>query len=177
MMPTVDRVPKCLGPKWVFRIAFYGASAALLFAAAGCRQDLQDMADQHVRKDMLDKHEKLEAIPFLEQRGHFFDIDPTTHVDRDVVVPLLKRLKELAPTPQWAMLKPKKKDAAYAVLIGLPKDPRLVDGMADAVQQADDNFSGFILQQWGREWLLINLIDEQSYEALKKVNPDIDKQR
>ena len=92
-------------------------------------------------------------------------------------MPLLKRLKELAATEQWVMLRPEKKNSAYAVVIKLPPDPALVDRMADAVQEADDKFSGFILQQWGREWLLIDLIDQQSYEFLKKTNPDIDKRR
>ena len=93
------------------------------------------------------------------------------------MVPLLKRLKELVPTPQWAILRPEKKNSAYGVLIGLPKDQQLVDRMADEVQKADDKFSGFILQQWGREWLLIDLIDQQSYEMLKKSDPQIDHQR
>ena len=75
------------------------------------------------------------------------------------------------------MLRPEKKNSAYAVLIKLPQDPQLVDRMAEAVQDADDKFSGFILQQWGREWLLLDLIDQQAYEFLKKTNPDIDKQR
>lgn len=135
------------------------------------------MGDQHVRKDMLDKHEKREAIPFFEKQGRFFDIDDTTHVDHEVVVPLLKRLNAIAATEQWVILRPERKNSAYAVLIGLPGDPHVVDQMAEAVQQADDNFSGFILQQWGHEWLLIDLIDQKAYEYLKKVRPNIDKQR
>jgi hypothetical protein len=149
----------------------------LVLAAGGCRQDIQDVADRHVRNDMLAHHDKREAIEFLEKHGQFFDMDGTTHVDRDVVVPLLKRLKELTPTQQWAVLRPEKRDAAFAVLIELPKDRKLVDRMADAVQEADDKFSGLILQQWGHEWLMINLIDQESYEILKKSNPDIDNQR
>ena len=49
--------------------------------------------------------------------------------------------------------------------------------MADAVQEADDKFSGLILQQWGHQWLVIDLIDQQTYETMKKSNPDIDNQR
>jgi hypothetical protein len=154
-----------------------GACLGLVLGTSGCRQDIQEIADQHVRKDMLDKHEKRDALPFLERHGQFFDVDDTTHVDRDVVVPLLKRLQELAPTPQWAILRPEKRNSAYAVLIELPKDPKLVDRMADAVQEANGKFSGLILQQWGHEWLMIDLIDQQSYETLKESNPDIDNQR
>ena len=152
-------------------------SLGLTLCAGGCGKDIQEIADQHVRADMLDKHDKCEALPFFQQHGQFFDADTTTHVDNEVVVPLLKRLKELALTEQWVMLRPEKKNSAYAVLIKLPQDPQLLDRMAEAVQDADDKFSGFILQQWGREWLLLDLIDQQAYEFLKKTNPDIDKQR
>jgi hypothetical protein len=143
----------------------------------GCTSDIQEVADRHVQVDLLDKHEKREAIPFFEKRGRFYDLDDTTHVDREVVLPLLKRLKELAPTDQWAVLRPEKANSSYGVLIGLPADPTVVDRMAEAVQEADDRFSGFILQQWGHRWLLINLIDEQTFEYLKASNPDLEKQR
>ncbi len=159
------------------RLWIAGACLGLVLGTCGCRQDIQEIADQHVRKDMLDKHEKREALPFLEKQGRFFDVDNTTHVDHDVVVPLLKRLQELAPTPQWAMLRPEKSNSAYAVLIGLPKDPKLVDRMADAVQEANGKFSGHIPQHGGHDWLMIDLIDQQSYELLKESNPDIDNQR
>jgi hypothetical protein len=162
---------------WRSRRWLYVACLGLVWATSGCRQDIQEVADDHVRKDMLAHHEKREALPFLENHGQFFDMDGTTHVDRDVVVPLLKRLKELAATPQWAIMRPEKRDSAFAVLIELPKDKKLGDRMADAVQEADDKFSGLILQQWGHEFLMIDLIDQQSYEILKKSNPDIDNQR
>jgi hypothetical protein len=75
------------------------------------------------------------------------------------------------------MLSPEKANSSYGVLIELPQDPKIVDNMAQAVQEADDKFSGFILQQWGHRWLLINLIDQQTYESLKASNPDLENQR
>jgi hypothetical protein len=152
-------------------------SFGLTFWASGCQNDVQEFADRHVQRDMLDKHDKREAIPFLEERGRFYDTDGTTQVDREIVLPLLKRLKELAPTQQWAMLDPAQSKSCYGVLIELPNDSGIVDRMAEAVQAADDKFSGFILQQWGHRWLLINLIDERTFESLKASNPDIEIQR
>ncbi len=171
---SVPRRARCSGS---IRLALY-LSFGLLFWAGGCQNnDIQEFADRHVQQDMLDKHEKREAIPFLEQQGRFYDSDDTTHVDREVVLPLLKRLKELAGTEQWAILEPEKAKPCYGVLIGLPDDSGIVDRMADAVQTADDKFSGFILQQWGHRWLLINLIDERTFESLKASNPEIEHQR
>jgi hypothetical protein len=152
-------------------------SLAIALCATGCRKDFKAIGDQHVRKDFLDKHEKREALAFFEKNGTYFDMDNTTHVDREIVVPLLKRLHEIAPTEQWVVLKPGRKNSAYALLVQLPRDAHVVDRMADAVQEADDRFSGFILQQWGHEWLLMNLIDQKAYEYLKQDRPNIDKQR
>ncbi len=149
----------------------------VVLCAGGCGGDIKNFADQHVQNDMLARHKKTEAIPFLESKGTFYDQDGTTHVDREIVLPLLRRLKELAPTEQWAMLRPEKADSAYGMLIELPGDAQLVDRMAEAVQEADDQFSGLILQQWGHKWLLIDLIDKESYEFLKQSDPNIDKQR
>jgi len=157
------------------RIVFAGLAVAL--CASGCRQDFKEMGDQHVRKDMFDKHQKQEALAFFEKKGRFFDADDTTHVDHEIVIPLLQRLHTIAPTEQWVMLRPERKNSAYALLVKLPGDPQIVDQMAEAVQEADDNFSGLILQQWGHEWLLMDLIDQKSYEYLKQVRPNIDKQR
>ena len=158
--------------RWVWCIGL-----GLMMCSAGCGQDIKDFADSHVQKDMLDKHDKMEAIPFLEGKGTFFDQDRSTHVDREIVLPLLKRLKELTPTEQWAMIRPEKANSAYGMLIELPNDPKMVDQMAEAVQEADDKFSGLILQQWGHKWLLIDLIDKEAYEFLKQNDPDVDKQR
>ena len=162
---------------WNCRIWISCGCLGFALLSAGCGRDIKQVADRHVDVDMLNKHEKRPAVPFFEKHGQFFDIDKTTNVDQEVVLPLLKRLNELAPTPQWVVMRPEKRDAAYGVVIGLPKDPKLVDRMAEAVQEADDKFDGLILQQWGYEWLLINLIDKQTYETLKKSNPTIDQQR
>lgn len=149
----------------------------LTFFAVGCRRDIPKMADDHVRKNLLAKRDKREAIPFFEEKGSFFDQDSSTSVDKDVLLPLLKRLQEVAPTEQWVMLKPGQTNEAFALLVALPGDSAVVDRMAEAVQESDDKFSGFILQQWGHEWLSIDLVNQETYEFLKKSNPDIDKQR
>ena len=145
--------------------------------ASGCGHDYHNLADQHVRQDMLTKYDKREAIPFFEHRGQLFDTGRTTTVDREIVLPLLKELQEIAATEQWAMLKPDDPDWALVVLVGLPPDSRVVDRMAQVVQAADDKFPGLIVQQWGNEWLAFDLIDQETYEHLKANDPHIDQQR
>src|SRR5579872_6498498 len=94
------------------------ASIGMTVCAVGCGRDFKAIADQHVEQRLFDKHEKREAIRFFEQeKGRFIDVNQTTSVDRDVVLPLLKRLHETVPTEQWAILKSGKTDQALAVLI------------------------------------------------------------
>jgi hypothetical protein len=151
----------------------------IVLCAAGCggKPDYKQIADDRVEQLLFDRYEKREAIPFFEERGQFFDTDATTAVDREVVLPLLRRLAEVDRTEQWVMLKPGKTDAALALLVQLPDDPDIVDRMAEVVQEADDGYSGFIIQQWGYDWLQMALVDQAAYQFLKKTNPDVDKQR
>ena len=152
---------------------------ALLMIApwmSGCRPDFKRIADEHVRANLLE-NEKREAISFFEQQGRLFEVDETGRVDQQIVLPMLRRLNDVAPTEQWVLMKSENENSAMAVLVELPGDAATVDRMAEVVQEADEEFSGFILQQWGHNWLVMSLIDQKSYEILKKSNPNIDKQR
>jgi hypothetical protein len=57
------------------------------------------------------------------------------------------------------------------LFIELPDDEEIVEQMAQVVQEADDAYSRFIVQQWGYEWLGIALVDETAYAFLKKADP------
>jgi len=151
----------------------------MVLCAAGCSTDpdWKQVGDENVTNNLFASHERREAIPFFEKQGRYFDQDDSTTVDRDVVLPLLKRLNEVARTEQWAVIRPKSDDWAAALVIALPDNPKTVDRMAQVVQEEDDKFPGFIVQQWGHEWLAIDFLDQQTYEFLKKSNPDMDKQR
>jgi len=145
--------------------------------ATGCGKNYKEIADRRVEERMFAKYERREAIPFFEAKGRYIDFDASTTVDRDVVLPLLKSLQEVAATEQWVIIRPKHDDWAAALVIELPDNPQTVERMAQVVQEADDRFSGFIVQQWGNAWLAVNFIDQEAYESLKKQDPDIDKQR
>jgi hypothetical protein len=159
-----------------------GLSAAFLgvvvgFAGCSGKPDWKEVGDDNVRDGLFTTHERREAIPFFEQQGRYFDMDDSTTVDRDVVLPLLKRLNEVAPTEQWAVIHPKQDDLAAMLVVALPSDEQTVEEMAKIVEEADANYPGFIVQQWGHEWLAMNFLDKQTYDFLKKSNPEMDKQR
>jgi hypothetical protein len=158
---------------------FASLCLGLALCAAGCNRtpDWKRAGDENITENLFATHERREAIPFFEQKGRYFDNDASTTVDRDVVLPLLKRLNGVAATEQWVVLRPEVENWAGGLVIGLPEDPQTVDQMAQVVQEADDAFPGFIIQQWGHEWLAIDFIDQETYEFLKKSNPAIDQQR
>jgi hypothetical protein len=159
--------------------AFVFLCLGTVFCAAGCSSDpdWKQLGDENVTDNLFATHERREAIPFFEKQGRYFDMDETTTVDRDVVLPLLKRLNEVASTEQWAIIRPTNDDWAGALVIALPDNPQTVDRMAQVVQEADEKFPGFIVQQWGHAWLAVDFLDKETYEFLKKSNPDMDKQR
>jgi hypothetical protein len=145
--------------------------------AAGCSTDYQQIGDAQVESVMSGFDGKLEAIPFFEGKGRYFDSDSSTTVDKDVVLPLLKVLKEIAPTEQWVIPQEEDPKTAFAVFVKLPGDVKVASRMADAVEAADDKFPGLILQQWGHEWLSFDLMPEETYKILKAKDPEIDQQR
>jgi hypothetical protein len=149
----------------------------LALTCAGCAPNYKSIADKQVENSLLARYEKRDAIEFLDAGGKFFDRDDAVSTDRETVLPMLRRLKEAAATDQWAVLGSKDPNRATIILIRLPADSKEVDAMARIVEQADESFPGLILQQWGDRWLAIQLIDQQTYEFLKKSDPDIDKQR
>ncbi|RLS57506.1 MAG: hypothetical protein DWH91_04265 [Planctomycetota bacterium] len=144
---------------------------------SGCSPDIKGFADQMVANDYLKSGSHVAAIPFFEGGGHFYDQDASTHVDREVILPLLKKLHAAQSTDQWVVPDPQQKRQAIAVLIELPKDQAQVDALAQIVEQADAQFEGMILQQWGHQWLSIDLIDKASAEFFQQADPNFDKQR
>ena len=149
----------------------------LVLCVGGCRKDYKKVADRMVEENLLKLEGRCEAIGFFDQGGRFFDDDETTTVDRDVVLPLLKQVRETARTDQWVVPQPNNAKQALALLIELPDDQATIDRMAKDVEAADDKFSGLILQQWGHQWLSLNLIDQETAEFFKRTDPDLERQR
>lgn len=148
-----------------------------VLCASGCGKDYKKVADRMVEQNLLKQEGRCEAIGFFEQGGHLFDQDDTTTVDRDVVLPMLKQVRETARTGQWVVPQSNNPKQALALLIELPDDKATVDRMAKDVEAADDKFSGLILQQWGHQWLSLDLIDQETAEFFKRTDPDLERQR
>ena len=145
---------------------------------SGCGgRDIKQVADQSVETDILAGAQKVDAVDFFEKGGTYYDDEDATGVDREILLPMLKRLLEVFPSEQWVVPREEEPTRAYAVLITLPDDKNVEDAMAKVVEAADDKFDGLILQQWGHRWLSIDFLDAETVEFLKKSDPDLEKQR
>ena len=149
----------------------------LVLGTLGCRPDYKRTADNMVEENYLKSEQRCTAIPFFEKGGRYFDDDDSTTVDREILLPLLKQLHDLARSQQWVV--PHKDDAkrAFAILIELPRDKATLDKMAQTVEKADAQFSGLILQQWGHRWLSLDFVDEEQAEFFKRADPATEHQR
>lgn len=153
------------------------AALVLILGTLGCRPDYKRTADDLVEETYLGSEQRCNAIPFFEDGGRYFDDDDSTAVDREILLPLLKQLHDVARSQQWVV--PHKDDAkrAFAILIELPHDKVLFDKMAKRVEEADARFPGLILQQWGHRWLSLDFVDEEQAEFFKRADPTIERQR
>ena len=57
---------------WSSRTWISCGCLGLVLCAGGCRKpDMKEVADNHVQRDMLDKNEKCDALPFFESTDSF----------------------------------------------------------------------------------------------------------
>lgn len=153
----------------------------LLLMACGCGgKDYKQIGDKMVT-EAFDQHgPRVEAIPFFEKGGRYYDKEDDTRpnfVDREILLPMLKKLQETYRTDQWVIPTKDDPNMAMYVLVALPANKNAEDALAKVVEEYDQKFDGLILQQWGHEWLSIDFMSKESLEFFKKSDPDIEKQR
>jgi hypothetical protein len=158
----------------------------LLATTSGCRKDFKKVADKMVEDDILKGRTPVTAIPFFEQGGRYYDEEldeeqsdqsQAINVDRDIVLPMLKRLLETTRTEQWVVPDTNDSQRAFALLVALPSNKQTENAMAKVIEEFDAKYDGLILQQWGHKWLSIDFLDKDSVEFFKKTDPNIEKQR
>lgn len=131
---------------------------------AGCgKPDLQEFADNYLRKNRLVGVETTDAVKFLENGGLYYDdpSDPeTTRLDAHVL-PLLKRIRDelkLEPLVTYRKDAPKQ---GRDLIIRLPASKAEQDRLQKVIDEAQAAFPGEIFQQWGHEYLALELFDQE----------------
>jgi hypothetical protein len=99
--------------------------------------------------------ELVDAVEYLASGGVHFDIVEGTSVDKEHVIPLVNRLKTQFEVPCYAVLYDDDSAGQFTteILVRLPVDPGKRGGIRSAIQSADEQFPGEIVQEWGRKWL------------------------
>lgn len=153
-----------LGRSWWWLLA--------ALALSGCsledpKADLDDLVDRIWMEDW----EHQDAIEFLEKGGHCYNDGlegRTPGVDRDLLLPFLKRIKEENQADPVAILDENDSNWAWAIVIRLPDNSADRKAISRATREMDEKFPGTVDEEWGHEWLSITLLDPWEVEALEE---------
>jgi hypothetical protein len=144
----------------VQRVLLLTSLCACLGCGAAAEVDEAARFDQQVETDWKEKWPWVDALPFFERGGRYMDTDDVaeTRFDRPHVAPLLKALGEEFELHWHAMVEPKQRDFALAVLAELPSDPTIQDKILAAIERHQTTFPGAILVQRGHQWLSLDFL-------------------
>lgn len=125
--------------------------------------------DRQVETEWRAKWPWVDAGPFFERGGRYMDTDDVaeTRFDRPHVAPLLKALGEEFELHWHAMVEPKQRDFALAVLAELPPDPTIQDKILAAIERHQSTFPGAILVQRGHRWLSLDFLTPEQEAFLE----------
>lgn len=120
--------------------------------------------DAQVVSIWMPGRETTDAIAFLEGGGVYESLLTDVDIDKLNLLPLLRRLRDdfgLAPV---ALLDDP--EVAFAVIVDIRQLEGPKGDVVDAIEEADDDFSGLILDKWGEQWLTIDMMDETELQPL-----------
>lgn len=142
-----------------------------VFMICGCSdpaiQDAKDL-DQQIEKRWMTDRQSVEAIPFLQQGGHYENIGAPDEiaVDQSFLLPFLIRLRdEINLKPQALLETP---EQAMAVIIEIPAESARRNQLRKVLQEADDAFPGLLMDNWGLTWVSIDYLDDREVDVLKR---------
>ncbi len=130
--------------------------------------DSKSQVDLYV-KQMLADHPTKKALAYLAEGGHHVDLYPEapSTVDRDLLVPLLQRLRTEFKLDPIAILE-KDEEAGdeyiWEIVMKIPEDSDRRARIQDAIRATDASFEGRILTEWGNEWLSIAFDEPDSLD-------------
>lgn len=108
----------------------------------------------------IQQFDKTNAIEFLENGGLFMNARVRDgKLDEEVVLPLLKRIKEETGIEPLASLMPDSNKIAGMMLVNLPADPAKLERLKQIFVEADDAYEGPILRNYGDLWMHFELMD------------------
>lgn len=142
-------------------------TTALCLLLAGCTSQ-QAQVDSLVEEVWIDINQdrRIDAVDYLSGGGKhydpYFDARPDD-VDRSVILPLMKRLRDDFKAQPWAHVQDDD-DYAWCFCVRLPAGGGARSAVARAVREADAGFEGQIDAMWGNRWLVLTFENDEAPE-------------
>ncbi len=114
----------------------------------------------------------VEAIPFFEAGGQYADEGDRkkSSLDRDHILPLLKRMQDRHQLRWQAVVDKKKTRLAVAIVAELSSEPGVVDAIETSLAEEQKTFPGVVLIQVGHRWLTVEFLNERQSKRLLEMD-------
>jgi hypothetical protein len=144
---------------------------AVCIILAGCSDETVQAPeltfDQQVEQEWIEGRERVNAVEFLESGGVYEDTSPDLKIDREHLLPLLRKLQDEFDLTVDALLDSDNNQIAFAIVVDLSETARHAD-IVSALDEADGSVPGIIQDFWGERWLSIDIMDEFETQMLEK---------
>lgn len=138
--------------------------------ASGCNPEPQAVVtlDDRVNGHLLQKYEQVEAEKFFATGGRYWNLGEKGEapVDREVVVPLLKRAREELQMPFTVLFDRKNPKYGVMLLGRVPQSETAKESLRNMIVESEKSFSGIILDEWSEEWLALDFLAPEQVAAL-----------
>jgi hypothetical protein len=154
----------------------YGPPVLLMLAAAGLlayvywpRIDHKDVLDRQIQEEWMPGREVVDALKFFDGGGTYKSDARTdaAGLDRDYVVPLLKRLRDEHHLRVTVILRDDVPNTVLALLAEAPASRAARNAVRTTILEAADGFPGLVLQNWSHQWVSLDFLDAQEMTAFK----------
>lgn len=140
----------------------------LLVTAAGCGSDFDNKAslDAQIEAEWFENRQLADAVSFFENGGVYEDSgepgDPA--IDQPTVLPLVRQLRDTLELDVQVVIE--EPGEAFALLIAIPKDESKHQQIRDMLNQADEEFFGVVMHNWGHRWISLDFLNELETKML-----------
>ena len=148
-------------------------AALSLVCLVGCGEpeiDLEELVDRRVDEEWMQPGMYVDAGPFFAKGGHYYDhpdMEDRPKLDEPHIIPLLTKLREEFDLPQYVILDEQSPGVAWAVVMKLPPGNGARQAIREFLDNADKDFPGMILQEWGEDWLSIDFLNEEEEKFVR----------
>lgn len=129
-------------------------------------ESIPDMHDAQIVAEWMPGRPSFDAVEFLSNGGTYVSTEAEPDLDQTLLLPLLRVLKDDCGTEPLVLLD--NPERAFALIVDVQSAEIDRSRIIDAIERANEDYLGVILDKWGRKWLSIDLLDLQRATLLKE---------